>query len=59
MSPHTRRGDHRAGWLGLQQAKFDEAVRQAAEEKERKDKPAPKILTQETLEKIERELKLF
>jgi hypothetical protein len=54
-----RRGDHRGAWLVLQWAKFDEAVRQAVEEKERRDNPAMGCITQATLEKIEQEIGLL
>ena len=54
-----RRGDHRGAWLALQWTKFDEAVRQAEEEKERRDNPALGCITQATMEKIEQEIGLL
>ena len=54
-----RRGDHRGAWLTLQWTKFDEAVRKAEEEKERRDNPALGCITQATMEKIEQQIGLL
>ena len=51
-----RRGDHSAGLLALRRAKFEEEIREAREAREH---PAERVITQETIEKIERELHLF
>ena len=53
-----RRGDHSAGRLALQQAKFDEEIREVTEARQRRENP--KVgLTPEAIRMIEREMKLM
>lgn len=54
-----RRGDHSAGRLALEREKFEEEVRETKEERWKQEHPEERVLTMETLEKIERELGLF
>ena len=54
-----RRGDHSAGLLALRRARFEEEIREAREIRWEREHPAERVITQETIEKIERELHLF
>ena len=53
-----RRGDHSAGWLALQRAKWEEEIREVTEARLRRENPN-RGLTMETIRKIERELNLL